>query len=201
MVSVPPGGSRDTSEFSAGGSSGAPAIHAHELVGKMAGDQMIVVLGDQGRLFAAAYVLDEGAAGMELAARRRVCRARYLALELDRILLRVRIQRGNRRQQRLGVGMAGREKQFLGRRDLDDLAEIHDRDLVADMGHHRQVVGDEQEGQAHLLLKGFQKVEDVRLDRHVQRGDAFVGDQKTGVANQRRAIEIRWRWPPEKAWG
>ena len=34
--------------------------------------------------------------------------------------------------------------------DLHQLAEIHDRDVVGDVAHHRQVVGDEQICQAEL---------------------------------------------------
>ena len=58
------------------------------------------------------------------------------------------------------------------------------------MGHDAQVMANEHEGQAHLALDRFQQVQNVGLNRHVQRRDAFVGndelrprDQRTGDGN------------------
>ena len=55
-------------------------------------------------------------------------------------------------QQRLRIGMQRRREQGPLVGQLDDLADIHDRHAVADVLDHRQVVGDEQEGQAVLRL-------------------------------------------------
>jgi len=42
----------------------------------------------------------------------------------------------------------------LGRRtDLDDDAEMHDRHAVGDFGDHRELVGDEKNGQAQLIAQ------------------------------------------------
>jgi hypothetical protein len=46
---------------------------------------------------------------------------------------------------------AGEDGALLG--DLDDLAQIHDRDAVADVLDHREVVGDEEVGEAELALQ------------------------------------------------
>ena len=51
--------------------------------------------------------------------------------------------------QRLGVGVARRAEHLLGRPGLDDPAEIHHRDPVAEMAHHAEVVRDEHHGQLH----------------------------------------------------
>ena len=51
---------------------------------------------------------------------------------------------------RVGVARPGVE--LGGRRGLDDPAEVHHRDHVADALHEAQVVRDEQVGQAELLL-------------------------------------------------
>ena len=59
-------------------------------------------------------------------------------------------------------------------RDLDDPADIHHRDAVADMLHHRQVVRDEQIGDAQPVLQFQHQVDDLRLHRNVQRGDRLV---------------------------
>ena len=69
--------------------------------------------------------------------------------------------------------------------DLDDLAEVHHRDLGAEVPHDREVVGDEQERDVELPLQVLEQVDDLRLDRHVERGDRLVGDQQLGVQGQR----------------
>ena len=86
-----------------------------------------------------------------------------------RLPLGDRVGHGHGRQQRPRVRVAGRRVQRVGRPDLDDLAEVHDRDPVADVLDDRQVVGDEQVRQAEPLAQVGQQVEDLRLDRHVER--------------------------------
>ena len=70
-------------------------------------------------------------------------------------------------------------------RQLDQLADVHHRHPVADVLDHAQVVGDEQVGQAELLLQVLQQVEDLRLDRDVQRRDRLVADDQLRVQRQR----------------
>ena len=47
--------------------------------------------------------------------------------------------------------------------------EIHDRDARADVLHDREIVGDEQISQAEFILEIGQQVDDLRLDRDVER--------------------------------
>ena len=85
------------------------------------------------------------------------------------------------------------------------------------MAHDQQIVGDEQIGQAEFFLQLGEHVDDLRLDRHVQRGDRLVADDELGVHSQctgnahaqtmksgltasARAMPMRWRWPPENSW-
>ncbi len=118
----------------------------------MTGDEVIVVeLAPFGR-FRLAAILREGTARVELTARRRVYRARNFALKLGRRFFRIRVEVGNSREQRLGIGMERRRKQFFGRRDLDDLAEIHDRNMVARVRHDGEVVGYEKKRKPQFLL-------------------------------------------------
>lgn len=56
-----------------------------------------------------------------------------------------------------------------GRGLLDNLAQIHDGDMVAYMPDHRQVVGDEDIGEAKLLLQVLQEIEDLSLNGHIER--------------------------------
>jgi hypothetical protein len=64
------------------------------------------------------------------------------------------------------------------------------------MRHDRQVVADEQEGQPEVALQLFQQVQDVGLDRDIERGHAFVGHHEFRPDTSARAIEMRCRWPP-----
>src|SRR5437870_200566 len=81
-----------------------------------------------------------------------------------------------RGEQRARVRMARTIEDALGRADLDDAAEIHDRDAVADRPHDREVVGDEEQRQIVGSAKTLQQVEDLRPNRHVERRDGLVGD-------------------------
>ena len=54
-----------------------------------------------------------------------------------------------------------------------------------DVPDHRQVVRDEHVGQAELVLQVLQQVDDLGLDRHVQRGDRLVGDDQLGPQGER----------------
>src|SRR4051812_44525549 len=76
-------------------------------------------------------------------------------------------------EQRVGVG------------ELDDLAEVHHRDAVADVPHDAEVVGDEDDRQAELGLQLLEQVDDLRLDRDVERGDRLVGDDELRLQRDR----------------
>jgi hypothetical protein len=70
-------------------------------------------------------------------------------------------------------------------RQLDDLAEVHDRDAVAHVPHDGEVVRDEDDGQAEVALELAQEVQDLRLDRHVERGDRLVGHDELRLQRDR----------------
>ena len=52
---------------------------------------------------------------------------------------------------------------------LDDLAEVHDGDSIADVADNRQVVGDEDIGEVQLSLELDQQIEHLRLDGYIER--------------------------------
>ena len=68
---------------------------------------------------------------------------------------------------------------------LDDAAEIHHRDAVADVLDHREIVRDEQVGELPLALQVLQQVDDLRLDRDVERRHRLVADDQLGPERQR----------------
>ena len=53
------------------------------------------------------------------------------------------------------------------------------------MPDHGQVVRDEEEREAQLALQVLEQVDDLRLDRHVQRGDRLVGDDQLRLQGER----------------
>ena len=81
--------------------------------------------------------------------------------------------------------MPRRKVQLGGRGELHDLAEVHHRDLLGDVLHHREVVGDEEIGEPPLLLQVHEQVQDLRLHRDVERGDRLVTHEERGLDRQR----------------
>jgi hypothetical protein len=71
--------------------------------------------------------------------------------------------------------------QLLRRRDLDDGVQVHDRDPIGDVPHDGEVVGDEEVRQRELGLELLEQVDDLRLDRDIERGDRLVGDDEVRV--------------------
>ena len=69
-------------------------------------------------------------------------------------------------------------------RQLDDAAEIHHRDALAEMPHDRQIVRDEQVGQAEALAQILEQIDDLRLDRDVERRDRLVADDEFRLERQ-----------------
>ena len=63
--------------------------------------------------------------------------------------------------------------------------EVHDGDVLADVAHHRQVVRDEEVGEAELLLETHHQVEHLGLHGDVERRDRLVGDDELGLDRER----------------
>src|SRR5690606_29683951 len=137
------------------------------------------------RHFAGAARLRQRAAGAERTTGRRVQRAGNLALERLRGPALALAGRGHGSQQGAGVRMRGLVEDGVAGTGLDDLAQVHDGDMVADVPHHAQVVRDEDIGQAHVALQVHQQVDDLGLYRHVQRRYRLVADDQRGLQGQR----------------
>ena len=91
----------------------------------------------------------------------------------------------------------------LGRgRGLDDLAEVHDRDPVGDVAHDREVVADEQVGEA--AARSRRSASRFSTWAWIDTSSALTGSSSTtrsGCTERARAIARRWRWPPENSCG
>src|SRR6202051_2306498 len=119
---------------------------------------------------------DHWAARAETTTRRGVRGTGQVATEDDALAGALEIGVGNRYggEQRAAVRMGCRVKNALPARRLDDAAKIHDGDLIADMTDDRQIVGDEDVGEAELPLQLLQEIDDLRLDREVECGDRLI---------------------------
>ena len=76
-------------------------------------------------------------------------------------------------------------EQYFARRDLDDAAAAHDGDLVGDVVDHREIVRDEEIGEAELGLQVLQEVQDLRLDGNVERRYGLVAQHEIGLQRER----------------
>ena len=81
--------------------------------------------------------------------------------------------------------MARVVEDLLGRATLAVAAGVHDHDLVAHLRHDAQVVGDHDDGHAHLLLELLHELEDLGLDGHVKGRGGLVGNQDVRLAGKR----------------
>ena len=63
--------------------------------------------------------------------------------------------------------------------------EIHHRNAIAEPPHNRQIVGDKQNRQPHLFPQVHQQIDDLSLNRDVQRRDALIGHDQPRLHGQR----------------
>ncbi len=84
----------------------------------------------------------------------------------------------DRGEQRLRVRVARRVVDRVAVADLDDASGIHDGDALRDVADDREVVGDEEIGQAELALQVREQVDDLRAHRDVERRDRLVGNDE-----------------------
>jgi len=73
--------------------------------------------------------------------------------------------------------------------------------MIRDVFHDREVVGDEQVRQPAPLLQIGEQVQDLRLDRHVERAHRLVEHEELRLDESARAIPTRCRCPPESSCG
>src|SRR5438046_429353 len=138
------------------------------------------------RIHLAADRLRLPAARVEAAARRRVHGRRYVTGQDDALALLLHLRIGDRHggQQRLAVWVERVLVKVDAVGELDDLSQVHDRDAVADVAHHGEVVRDEQVRELEAVLQLFEQVDDLRLNGDIQSGDRLVGDDEVGLHRQ-----------------
>ncbi len=133
-----------------------------------------------GGISSAHRLLHLRASRAEHASRGRVDRAGQVALQQDALPrpLGSRVGQWHGGGQSVGVRMQRRTVDLLRVGDLHDPAEVHHSDPVGDVAHDGQVVRDEDVGQPELVLQVLEQVDDLGLDRHVERRDRLVADDQ-----------------------
>ena len=91
---------------------------------------------------------------------------------------------GHAGEQAPRVGHPRVREDFLARAVLDRAAGVHDQDVVGHLGHHTQVVGDDDDRRVELALQVLEQVEDLRLHGHVERRGGLVRNEQSGVVDQ-----------------
>src|SRR5262249_31714629 len=76
-------------------------------------------------------------------------------------------------------------EQIVAVGELDDAAEIHHRDALAKMAHHRKVVCDEQVGELEALAQILEQIDDLCLNGYVEGGHRLVADDELGIERKR----------------
>ena len=82
-----------------------------------------------------------------------------------------------------GCGGIGQDR--LGRPELHEPAGVHDGEPIGEAGDDTQVVGDDQDRHPELGAQPPQQLQDLGLDRHVERGGRLVGDQQARLTAER----------------
>ena len=83
------------------------------------------------------------------------------------------------------IGVLRRSTMSLAVGDLDQPAVEHDADAVGELGHQREVVGDEQDGEAEPRLEVEHLLQDLALHDDVERGRRLVHDDQLRIERQR----------------
>ena len=122
---------------------------------------------------------------MKDTARWRIRRRRNVAGEHNAITGRRRIGHRHRGQQRLRVRHQRLAIEIGGRCELDDLAEIHDRDTRRDVLDDGEIVRDEEIGEATIALEILQEIDHLRLNRNVECRYRLVTDDQLGLHRER----------------
>ena len=131
-----------------------------------------------------AELLAQPAAGVEAAAGRRRGRRGHVALQDEALLATARVGVGDRRQEGDRVRVARVAVELLDRALLDELAEVHHADPVAEVLDDREVVADEEVRQVEVAAQVEQQVQDLALDRHVERRHRLVADDEVRLERE-----------------
>src|SRR6516165_3981704 len=84
----------------------------------------------------------------------------------------------------LGTGMLGMIEYPGGGAAFDHGPAVQHERFVRELAHHGQVVADQDVRDVGFVADVGQQVQDLGLDRHIQRGDRFIEDQDGGLRRE-----------------
>src|SRR6516162_8261227 len=82
------------------------------------------------------------------------------------------------------IGMVRPAEKVIDRGGLDVLPRIHDRDPIADLVSRAEVMRGEEDGYAMFFREPPEQLENLRLDRDVERGGGFIGNDELWLRQQ-----------------
>lgn len=100
------------------------------------------------------------------------------------LLISAGIRFGNRGEKSLRVFVLRRFDDRIAITLFDDLAIEHYRDAVADVMNHGHVMRDEKIGESEIILQIGEQIQNLRLDRDVERGGRFVTDDQSRLESK-----------------
>ncbi len=124
----------------------------------------------------------EAAARREAAAGRDRARVGRCARDAGQPRARAPLRQRAQQPERVGVRRAAEDR--VDRAGLHDPPGIQHRHPVAGAGHHAEIVGHEHHAHRQLVLQPQQQLEDLVLDRDVERRGRLVGQQQLRPAGQ-----------------
>src|SRR5215475_1510834 len=151
----------------------------------MTRDQRSVRRWSQCGFLPAATVERVRASRAEVAAGGPVDGAGDLAREDDPRTCRAWLRDRHRGQQGLGVGVPRRRENLPLVAKLHDLAKIHHGNPMGDVLNDREIVADEQQSQTQISLQLLQQVDNLRLDRDIERGNGLVAHDQVRLSSER----------------
>ena len=104
----------------------------------------------------------------------------------------------DRGQESFGIGMGRSREERVRARRFDDASGIHDDHAVGVPRDHAEVVRDEQDRHPELLLQAVEQLENLRLNRDVQRRRRLIGNQHLRVADERHRNHHALPHPPRQ---
>jgi len=140
------------------------------------------------------------AAGMETAPRRSLHRPRLVAMQQNSLLPGTGLRRGNSGKKSLRIRMGRIAVEFISSGNLNNFTEIHNRNTVRYVLHHRKVVCNKEVSQAEITLEILEKVDDLRLDRNIKRRNRLIAYNELRIEGKSPGDAYALaRWPPENS--
>src|SRR5262249_15582370 len=169
----------------AAGKSASLAIQLHLTHVYPAGHPVAVCHRLEARVLRLGVFYGVRTAGSKWATRRQVDQVRRHALDRDQALASrlIHARDGAQEAQRVGVPWTGEE--VSGGAPPDDVPRVHHRVPAAHARHHSEVMGDQNYRHAQLAAQAQDQVQDLGLDRDVERGRRLVRDEHAGLAGDR----------------